>query len=84
MQFQQAIHEAIDVVGEGSIAVQAEQLFEALIHQHRTTQQQFVGVLKLAINLYASSTYDERNRAAVEWAREVAQLPNSDLRFPYI
>jgi hypothetical protein len=85
MEFKQAIHEAIDTVGERSLKGQAEEIVEILIHQHRTTQQQFLGVLKLAINLYAQqATYDARNEASVEWAREVAKLPNSDLRFPYI
>lgn len=66
-----------------SVERAAEALLDALTRQHRTDQQVFLSALKLTILKYASQPCDLRNDAAVFWAKQVAALPNSDLRFPY-
>jgi hypothetical protein len=61
-----------------------DEFVTALTHSHRTLQQGFLGVVKLALLKYSSNNCDLRNQAAMEWAKQVASLENSDLRFPFI
>ena len=55
-------------------------LLRALGEQHRTDQQRIIGTLKCLIEAYANVNHDERNAAAVDWAREVLAITNAPSR----
>lgn len=79
-----AIAAAVDQTNALTINAAADLIFLALTSNHRTLQQKFLGAFKLALVKYARASCDPRNQAAVEWAQQVSELPNSDLRFPCI
>jgi hypothetical protein len=82
-RFRDIVAEAIDLSNGGlSPEAMGTAIADVLSTAHRTLQQQFVGGMKVAIHKYAATSTDLRNEAAVKWAKEVAALPNSDLRFP--
>jgi hypothetical protein len=82
-QFRKAFADVIELGVKLNIGEAAEQIVSAIIHNHRTHQQMFMGAIKLAILKYSRTDCDLRNEAAVQWAGKVADLPDSDLRFPY-
>src|SRR5215469_12145233 len=81
-KFGKLIHEAIDCTNGGNAKVLAAEMVKALQTEHRTLQQAFLGVIKLTLHEYAKASFDLRNQAAVEWAKAVDALDNSDVRFP--
>jgi hypothetical protein len=52
-----------------------------LNRKHRTSQQLLIKLLSNIIEDYSTSNSDPRNRAAVNWSKEVSKINNN---FPYI
>jgi hypothetical protein len=81
-EFKSALLAALDAANGMRSEAIAKVIVEALEEEHRTIQQVFLGGVKLAIRRYADyARYDQRNEDAVKWAKQVAELENSDLPF---
>jgi hypothetical protein len=82
------IRELIDEVNGGRPEDLAEAFMMALTTSHRTLQQSFLGAVRLALHKYGNQDpnmcVDLRNEDAHTWAKEVAKMPNGDLRFPLL
>jgi hypothetical protein len=80
----EVIREALNLGQEKAAAA----IVECITRVHRTHQQAFLGALKLALIEYSKLDkgiyVDGRNSAAHDWTKQVADLKDSDLRFPYI
>ena len=59
----------------------ARDFVKELTRKHRTAQQLLVKLFSVIIEEYSKSNSDPRNRAAVNWAKEVSKINND---FPYI
>jgi hypothetical protein len=82
------IRQLIEEVNGGNEVDLAEAMVMALTTSHRTLQQKFLGGVRLALHKYGNldpnMCTDLRNESAHKWAKEVAKMPNGDLRFPLI
>ena len=59
----------------------ARDFVKNLTQKHRTSQQLFLKLFSNIIKEYSNVNSDPRNRAAVNWAKQVSELNNT---FPYI
>lgn len=59
----------------------AKDFVKNLTRKHRTSQQLLIKLLSNIIKEYSESNSDPRNRAAVNWSKEVSKINND---FPYI
>ena len=59
----------------------AKDFVKNLTRKHRTSQQLLIKLLSNVIKEYSNSNSDPRNRAAVNWAKEVSELNNN---FPFV
>ena len=59
----------------------ARDFVKNLTHKHRTSQQLTIKLFSNIISEYSNTRSDLRNRAAVNWAKQVSELDNN---FPYI
>jgi len=59
----------------------ARAFVKELTRKHRTAQQLLVKLFSVIIEEYSNTPHDPRNRAAVNWAKEVSKINND---FPYI
>lgn len=59
----------------------ARDFVKNLTQKHRTSQQLTIKLFSNIISEYSNSRSDPRNRAAVNWAKEVSELDNN---FPYV
>lgn len=59
----------------------ARDFVKNLNQKHRTSQQLLMKLLSNIIEEYSKSNSDPRNRAAVNWSKEVSKINNN---FPYI
>ena len=59
----------------------ARDFVKELTQKHRTAQQLLIRLFSVIIEEYSKSNSDPRNRAAVNWSKEVSKINNN---FPYI
>jgi len=59
----------------------ARDFVKKLTRKHRTAQQLLIRLFSVIIEEYSTSNSDPRNRAAVNWSKEVSKINND---FPYI
>ena len=59
----------------------ARDFVKNLTRKHRTSQQLFIKLLSNVIKEYSESNSDPRNRAAVNWSKEVSKINND---FPFV
>ena len=59
----------------------ARDFVKNLTRKHRTSQQLLIKLLSNVIKEYSTSNSDPRNRAAVNWSKEVSELDNN---FPFV
>lgn len=59
----------------------ARDFVKELTQKHRTAQQLFIRLFSVIIEEYSKSNSDPRNRAAINWSKEVSKINNN---FPYI
>ena len=59
----------------------ARDFVKNLTRKHRTSQQLFIKLLSNVIKEYSESNSDPRNRAAVNWSKEVSKINNN---FPFV
>lgn len=83
-EVKQAMQTLLDAANGTNPKRLADEIVANLTSEHRTIQQSFLSAVKLALYQYANAQHDGRNEAAVQWAKQVADLPNGDLRFPII
>jgi hypothetical protein len=65
-------------IDQGKIA---RDFVKELTRKHRTSQQLLIKLLSNIIEEYSTSNSDPRNRAAVNWSKEVSKINNN---FPYV
>jgi hypothetical protein len=82
------IRQLIEEVNGGRPEDLAQAIVMALTTSHRTLQQSFLGAVRIALHKYGNldpnMNTDLRNEDAHTWAKEVAKMPNGDLRFPLL
>ena len=59
----------------------ARDFVKNLTRKHRTSQQLLIKLLSNVIEEYSNINSDPRNKASVEWSKEVSEINNN---FPYI
>ena len=59
----------------------ARDFVKNLTQKHRTSQQLTIKLFSNIISEYSNTRSDLRNRAAVNWAKQVSELDNN---FPYV
>ena len=59
----------------------AQDFVKKLSQRHRTSQQLMIKLFSNIIKEYSKARSDPRNRAAVNWSKQVSELNNN---FPYI
>ena len=59
----------------------ARDFVKNLNRKHRTLQQLLIKLLSNVIKEYSTSNSDPRNRASVNWAKQVSEINND---FPYV
>ena len=59
----------------------ARDFVKELTQKHRTAQQLFIRLFSVIIEEYSESNSDPRNRAAVNWSKEVSKIDND---FPFV
>ncbi len=59
----------------------ARDFVKELTRKHRTAQQLLVKLFSAIIEEYANANSDPRNRAAVNWSKEVSKINND---FPFV
>jgi hypothetical protein len=58
-----------------------QDIFFALLHEHRTLQQATICSLYNILKSYSTTDYDLRNEQAIMWAKEATNIKYS---FPFI
>ena len=59
----------------------ARDFVKELTRKHRTAQQLLIRLFSVIIEEYANANSDPRNRASVEWSKEVSEINND---FPFV
>ena len=59
----------------------ARDFVKELTRKHRTAQQLLIKLFSVIIEEYSNARHDPRNRAAVNWAKEVSEINND---FPFV
>lgn len=59
----------------------ARDFVKELTRKHRTAQQLLIRLFSVIIEEYSNARHDPRNKASVEWSKEVSQINND---FPYV
>lgn len=77
------VNELLEITTASEIDQQkiARAFVKNLTRKHRTSQQLLVKLLSNIIEEYSKSPSDPRNRAAVNWSKQVSELDNN---FPYV
>ena len=76
-----ATREFADILNGIDSQFVAEDMYEEMLHTHRTLQQNFIRAIGSFVTRMSKMETDGRNEAAVEWCKKISQI---DCHLPLI
>jgi hypothetical protein len=68
----------------GSDEEVVDNMFLAIVNEHRTLQQGFIGAMFKVLSMYSKAPFDLRNEDSVRVCRKMAEVMKDDLYFRFI